>query len=403
MLAEAMWDDCQAHSSNPNDPAFFQEMLFCPWHRYYVYYLEQIVRAVLADPSFTLPYWDYLSGNVSDLSIPAEFRDPQSPLFRPNRNPWVNAGERIDKQNPGSINASALREPSYIRPVPNGSVGFCPVLDGNPHGLVHVYVGDRSNMGRVPTAAGDPVFYLHHCNIDRLWESWNRLNHANPTWPSRSFPFASGAGGPVTAPVAGADRVALLRYRYDNYYLPPGTPEPLVLSAPLSTPSPTALAAQEAPLEVKAIAPEPLTLGATPSRVSLTPPAAPLVAAPQPPALALPVQVDRNYYLALRGIQVQGDPGAATYNVFFDLPADASAPSIESPNYVGTLNFFGAGPGHDHDAASGHEVVFNVTDAVKNLQSAGKLSGNPSVTLVPLGEGLDQARPTVGQLSLIEA
>src|SRR4029450_2483328 len=78
LLAQAMWDDCQAHSTNPGDPNFFQEMYFCVWDRFYVYYFEQIIRAVLNDATFTLPYWNYLSGQVSDLSIPPEFRDTAS-------------------------------------------------------------------------------------------------------------------------------------------------------------------------------------------------------------------------------------------------------------------------------------------------------------------------------------
>jgi tyrosinase len=404
-LAEAMWDNCQSHGFNPNLPSFFEEMLFCPWHRYFVYYFEQIIRVVIGDASFTLPYWDYLSGNVSDLSIPPEFRDPQSPLFRPNRNPWVNAGERIDKQNPGSLNLDAFQESSYIKPIPNGNIGFCPVLDRNPHGLVHVYVGNGTNMGSVPTAAGDPIFWLHHSNIDRLWESWNRLNHANPPWPARNFPFANGAGGAVTAPVAGADRVALLHYRYETYQVPAGLTEPLVASAPFSASAPAAQAALEAPLEVRAIAEEPLKLGAAPLRVALTSPAAPLATATPLAAAPEPLQVlaDRNYYLLLGDINVQADPGAATYNVYFDLPEGAAAPSTEDPTYVGTLNFFGAAPGHGHsEGGEGHAAVFNVTAAVKRLQAAGKLSGTPTVTLVPQGEGHDQAKPTIGELSLVE-
>src|SRR5262249_47053655 len=158
---------------------------FCNWHRHYVYLFEDIIRGVLNDNTFTLPYWNYLSGNVSDLSIPALFRDSTSPLFVADRNPWVNNGERIDKQNPGSLNLDALKEPTYID-APNGDIGFCPVLDGNPHGLVHVYVGTRTNMGRIPFAANDPIFWLHHCNIDRLWESWNRAaGHVNPNWAAR--------------------------------------------------------------------------------------------------------------------------------------------------------------------------------------------------------------------------
>jgi tyrosinase len=404
-LAEAMWDDCQAHGSNPSDPSFFEEMFFLPWHRYFVYYFEQIIRAVLNDPNFTLPYWDYLSGNVSDLSIPPEFRNTQSPLYRSNRNPWVNAGDRIDKNNPGALNLNAFKETSYIKPIPNGSVGFCPILDGNPHGAVHVFVGNGTGMAQIPTAAGDPVFWLHHCNIDRLWESWNRLSHSNPPWPSRTFPFANGAGGAVTAPVGGADRVALLHYRYENYYVPPGVAEPLVAAAPLAPAALTEAAALQAPLEVKAIVPGPVTLGAAPVRASLTLPSAPLfAAAPQTVApLALAPPVDRNYYLVLGSITLQGDPGAATYNVYFDLPEGAAAPSTEGPNYVGTLNFFGVSADHDHDEGGGHGVTFNVTEAVKNLQASGKLSANPSVTLVPRGEGLDQAKPTVGEMSLVEA
>src|SRR5262249_22463223 len=182
LLAQAMWDDCQAHGDNPNDPNFFQEMFFCVWHRWYVYYFEEIIRSVLKDQTFTLPYWDYLGGTVADLSIPPEFRVSSSPLFRSNRNSWVNNGERIDKQNPGTLNLDAFKETIYIDS-PDGSTGFCPVLDGNPHGLVHVYTGGQMNMGRIPFAAGDPVFWLHHCNIDRLWESWNRLpGRTNPNW-----------------------------------------------------------------------------------------------------------------------------------------------------------------------------------------------------------------------------
>ena len=229
LLAQAMWDNCQAHTTNPNDPNFFQELFFLPWHRYFVYYFEEIIRGVLSDATFTLPYWDYLSGNVADLSIPPEFRDSNSKLFRSNRNAWVNAGERIDKQNPGSMNLNAFRETRYVTA---SGVGFCPILDGNPHGQVHVNVGDPTNMGRVPTAGGDPIFWLHHCNIDRLWESWNRLpGRANPSWPDRSFDFADGTGKAVSVGVAGADRVASLKYQYDRYYTPTAA-GPAVAAAP---------------------------------------------------------------------------------------------------------------------------------------------------------------------------
>ena len=83
VLADAMWDNCQSHSFNPSDPNFFQQMYFCNWHRHYVLYFAEIMRGVLNDQTFTLPYWNYLSGNVSDLSIPAAFRDAGGPSSGP--------------------------------------------------------------------------------------------------------------------------------------------------------------------------------------------------------------------------------------------------------------------------------------------------------------------------------
>lgn len=38
------------------------------------------------------------------------------------------------------------------------------------HGSVHVRTG--GDMGSVPTASYDPIFYLHHANVDRLWAQW---------------------------------------------------------------------------------------------------------------------------------------------------------------------------------------------------------------------------------------
>jgi tyrosinase len=37
------------------------------------------------------------------------------------------------------------------------------------HNRVHVWVG--GDMGPA-TSPNDPVFYLNHCNVDRIWEKW---------------------------------------------------------------------------------------------------------------------------------------------------------------------------------------------------------------------------------------
>jgi tyrosinase len=391
LLAQAMWDDCQAHSSNPSDPNFFQEMYFCVWHRFYVYYFEQIIRGVLNDPTFTLPYWNYLSGQVSDLSIPAEFRDPSSPLFRGNRNAWVNNGDRIDKFNPGALNLDALDETIYIDSA-DGSQGFCPILDGNPHGLVHVLIGGPQNMGSVPTAAGDPIFWLHHCNIDRLWESWNRIpNRTNPAWPSRTFPFADAKGNAVSAQPAKANRTSLLNYSYDQYAQPPAGAVP-------SAPTNLTISGQSVSRVTRAFAAQPVTLGSPRTSVRLAPPPTALVGEAQATG-PLNLASGRRLYLVLGGLSAPADT-TSTWNVFLGLPEGTADPGTSDPHYVGTLHFFGAS-GHAAHAPSSHRIAFNLTKRVRALTTAGALSASPSVTLVRQGDP-ESAAPTVAQVYLME-
>jgi hypothetical protein len=61
-------------------------------------------------------------------------------------------------------------------------------LEFNPHDGVHQAIG--GNMSVVDLSARDPIFFLHHANVDRLWTAWNRRGNANssePIW--RDFAF----------------------------------------------------------------------------------------------------------------------------------------------------------------------------------------------------------------------
>ena len=49
------------------------------------------------------------------------------------------------------------------------------------HNRVHVWVG--GDMAPA-TSPNDPVFYLNHCNVDRIWEAW-MTTAAGPTCPPR--------------------------------------------------------------------------------------------------------------------------------------------------------------------------------------------------------------------------
>jgi hypothetical protein len=86
-------------------------------------------------------------------------------------------------------------------------------------------------MAEFSTVGADPMFYLHHANIDRLWESWNRLGNTNPDDPRylhRKFAYGDRSGKRVDLPVSSADRTGQLGYEYDRYEMPP---QPQTLSA----------------------------------------------------------------------------------------------------------------------------------------------------------------------------
>jgi peroxiredoxin/N-acetylneuraminic acid mutarotase len=220
-FAEAVWNGCQAHPYNPSDPEQYQQWWFLPWHRLLLYEFEQTIREVLHDEDFTLPYWNPVTGDAADLVVPAVFRVPGTTLYNGTRWPWVNAGERLDTLWKGWLSLDCLNEKFYIDK-PTGSLGFNPRMDQNPHFFTHIAIG--GDMADFATVGGDPLFYLHHCNLDRIWESWNRLGNKNPTDPKylkRKFAYANRYGNRVDLPVSAGDRVAQLGYEYDAYELPP--------------------------------------------------------------------------------------------------------------------------------------------------------------------------------------
>jgi hypothetical protein len=132
-------------------------LLFLAWHRGYLYFFERMLRKAAEDDTLTLPYWDW----TASPAVPLAYRDPANatnPLFHERD---INDGSLIPSQFVVDDLNTAIAQ--------TGFNGFSPSLEESPHGQVHVFVG--GDMGSVPTSARDPIFWLHHCNIDRLWNS----------------------------------------------------------------------------------------------------------------------------------------------------------------------------------------------------------------------------------------
>src|SRR5262249_45837151 len=60
-------------------------------------------------------------------------------------------------------------------------------IEYGPHAFMHTWVGgynptttDCGHMSFFETSVNDPIFWLHHANIDRLWAQWQRLFPKSP-------------------------------------------------------------------------------------------------------------------------------------------------------------------------------------------------------------------------------
>jgi tyrosinase len=169
---------CQ-HSTQ-DAPAY----LFLPWHRAYLYNLELAMRSRVA--SVSLPWWDWTLRPPRQAGIPKIFADKTIGAGKPN--PLYSF--RIDADNP-PVHHQTTRQPQSVDRLPTQakvddvlSTGdwsdFSLALETRIHNAVHLWVG--GDMGIVAQAAFDPIFYSHHCMIDRLWWLW-QVRNGNGSMP----------------------------------------------------------------------------------------------------------------------------------------------------------------------------------------------------------------------------
>ncbi|MEN2398614.1 tyrosinase family protein [Flavobacterium sp. MC2016-06] len=242
------WSDC-THKRNSESAS----LNFLLWHRMYTWYLEKIIRDLSGKKDFALPYWNYGNEGTVDNTLPEKVSSKDGSLYTAARYTVLNAGKPIPESNVKDIQAS-LNE-LKTNPSFSGSAGFSKSLEIAPHGYMHdliggeyatpspetyyneIYQKDFSGlMANVPSAGFDPVFWLHHSMIDRIWESWDVSAYgqrptleqlkANP-WP---YEFIAPNGDHVTYTMEEVYNIVFnLDYTYDTLLY--GSKEPPVLAS----------------------------------------------------------------------------------------------------------------------------------------------------------------------------
>lgn len=198
---------------------------FLPWHREFLMQLEQELRTI--DSNITIPYWDWTADAATQDPTTAviwqddfmggdglesdEWRVQTGPFANKNGNWPVPSYPDDDLPGPGlkrqfanisAINtlptkadlAIAMAESFYDTPNYDRSpftVGFRNRIEGwvtqrgDPrvttpgsqlHNRVHLWVG--GNMMPM-TSPDDPVFFLHHCFVDKVWADWQAQQMTN--------------------------------------------------------------------------------------------------------------------------------------------------------------------------------------------------------------------------------
>jgi len=331
---------------------------FWSWHRMYLYWFERIIRKMCNEPCWALPYWDWAPG--SEFQLPAPFRVTTSPLYA-NRNTAINNGT-------GSLNPLAV---SIVSAFGNTNFLTTNLVIQGPHGNVHVEVG--GSMCCVATAALDPIFYLHHANVDRQWNLWLAQGggRTDPlgdvTWKTRQYTFFDENGAQVQMNACEILRAAeQLNYVYECE--PPQVKEYCFRIFP-----PPWLFETEVLLHVPI---PPVELQAEPFTFSIE-----LKGLGRRMAALMESQMDT---VLLEFDEVEAEkPPEATWAVFVNRP-----PGVEldekSPSFVGSFSLFGVGiRSETHHEFKPGRFVFPLNRA---LQTALKTSEERlSVTVEPIG------------------
>lgn len=176
---------------------------FLPWHRLFLLLLENYIRETFY-PDFALPYWDW--------STPADAADAAlSTIWGPNYVGGATSGPSpIQLGIFAGLRAHYLDDHAITRDFDSNVSGSMPPLvnssvlqavvaidagidpwgnfsDGveTAHDLVHNAIG--GDMGSTLTSPNDPIFYLHHAFVDKIWKDRQELYGRNEFGGTHDF------------------------------------------------------------------------------------------------------------------------------------------------------------------------------------------------------------------------
>lgn len=404
---------------------------FLQWHRHYITFFEQICGQLIGDPNFALAYWNWSNNRGRMPSaffrngpLNVEFWNDPSNYTAPGWGFIDTVGVRGLTATRGLQDlpgGAAFTEDAIERIRRNRNFNlFYRELEGSPHNTGHVLVGDAPSsppVGHMLNGLSplDPIFWLHHCNVDRVWAEWQAAGNVTPSNPNEyNQQFANAQGNLVNVTADGARDFTALGFTYEtsaSRFTPVALtlantrldfPQPEILTAflattdvgfrQLGTASNTEVSNVEVTTSISVPAENLLTNLFSTHTFNTTS----FLGTPR-------VAIEEDRILAILKNVTPPSPtdDAIVVNVFVNCPYLSSNTSSDDPHYAGTFSFFSQnGPG-----MTGPEFVIDVTDALRHLAEKGRLlDNNINIQLMPLAavsEGQKQASFKVETIEII--
>jgi tyrosinase len=156
--------------------------LFLPWHRAYLYMFEKALQERV--PGVTLPWWDWTNhaSGIPDAYARQRVDGRKNPLFDSPIQPSGRTNPAQTRTNREPLSPDELPPVEEVRFVLENKdfLTFQTELE-SIHDGIHEWTG--GTMGVIATSAYDPLFWAHHCMIDRLWYLW-QLRHSRVGVPA---------------------------------------------------------------------------------------------------------------------------------------------------------------------------------------------------------------------------
>ncbi|MDP9235485.1 MAG: tyrosinase family protein [Actinomycetota bacterium] len=223
-----VWVHHQVMMQGPNDPEgpnmAHRGPAFGPWHRALLKLYEQELQSAAGDPGLTLPYWDWTkdqgaadpgfpfttdflggdgAGNPNDKVATGAFSQAAGWTLKCDEEGFFFLRRHFGGDGPGLPTPASVKAALNIAPYDSSPwninsaspSSFRNTLEGwvgprQIHNAVHRWVDGSMQPG---TSPNDPVFFLHHCNIDRLWAVWEQKQAGASSYlPDNTTPAASG-------------------------------------------------------------------------------------------------------------------------------------------------------------------------------------------------------------------